>query len=711
MSRKIIEQLPAFTENEYVPFKMRQLTSILDRRLQSLEQSSGSSSVTGDLTELDARYAYKIHTHTKAEITDFGNPLYSLGAQSVFSLLDVSQSAGGVNVNDTLIWDGSKFITGPSGVGGGNNTLAGLYDTTVTGLTDLDGLVYNAATQRWVATRKASTPWIYRGGDTMSGDLKFSDYKILYFGDTRHSSISYTPLDDTTFNIGRVGVDGGKFRLLHWYSSTSSTIIEYDQLFSAAPIEGRLLLSSVGASGESNIALYPWGSMDFVSPLTTDPLAGNGQVGTIDFYNAGLYLTASIGFGYYQPLENHFYIENWVSGGEVRVGATDGVNNYSKLRVGDGYVRIPAIDYTTGDLIGGVEFTQVITNPLDGSTSTIGMWETENKYYGWRIAQEGAPDITGDLAIYRHSNDPVGTYVLRVPRDDGIVDFASRPTWGGGISMAVVPTLAWVYNANISTGLTNREGLRFSVSNAADGQTGGSIFFVENDLLTYGFQHVYDGSANTYYFKAHEASSSGTNVYSVDRTTAVLNFNTVPQRGGVALLQRNVDEAVTGLWNFQSALSLGSDVTPTSTVALQVAALGMFTSAGDAQTMLSTLRRITNDATPAVLTTNGASPSGTANVLAIPANCSWLVRIFLAGRDTATQDSFTAVLSGMIDRGASAASTTATAFAQETLGADQPWSVAVDADTTGGALRVTVTGEAAKTIRWMARVEITQVRY
>lgn len=72
-------------------------------------------------------------------------------------------------------------------------------------------------------------------------------------------------------------------------------------------------------------------------------------------------------------------------------------------------------------------------------------------------------------------------------------------------------------------------------------------------------------------------------------------------------------------------------------------------------------------------------------------------------------------LKGAIRRGANAAATaivgsvTKTVVAQD--GGAAAWDVALTADTTNGALILTVTGEAAKTIRWTARVDLSELRF
>lgn len=92
------------------------------------------------------------------------------------------------------------------------------------------------------------------------------------------------------------------------------------------------------------------------------------------------------------------------------------------------------------------------------------------------------------------------------------------------------------------------------------------------------------------------------------------------------------------------------------------------------------------------------------------------VRI-IAGTTTAVAKSASFHRKVMIQRGADAASTSLIGSVQ-TIGADigtnsgsppAGWAVSIDADTTNGALRVTVTGEAATNINWLAEVSILEL--
>jgi len=69
---------------------------------------------------------------------------------------------------------------------------------------------------------------------------------------------------------------------------------------------------------------------------------------------------------------------------------------------------------------------------------------------------------------------------------------------------------------------------------------------------------------------------------------------------------------------------------------------------------------------------------------------------------------------GQIKRGANAAATTLTGSTVASPYGDagaSTWTVALSADTTNGGLAVTVTGQASTTIRWVCRLETTEVSY
>jgi hypothetical protein len=138
---------------------------------------------------------------------------------------------------------------------------------------------------------------------------------------------------------------------------------------------------------------------------------------------------------------------------------------------------------------------------------------------------------------------------------------------------------------------------------------------------------------------------------------------------------------------------------------------------GDAQAMLLVLRAATTDATATVLTSNGGSAS-TTNQVILPNNAAYYFKGSIIANVTGAADGAAWSFEGAIMRGANAGSTVLigtpmlnrVAVANGSGGSGS-WVVALTADTTNGGLAVTVTGVASTTIRWVAKVETTEVTF
>lgn len=132
-----------------------------------------------------------------------------------------------------------------------------------------------------------------------------------------------------------------------------------------------------------------------------------------------------------------------------------------------------------------------------------------------------------------------------------------------------------------------------------------------------------------------------------------------------------------------------------------------FAVAGDARTVINILRRTTTNATPAELFLDGSSER-----MVLTNDTSWSYDCVVTARRTdADGESASYHFGGAIDRQTNAASTALVGAVQTiwTLEDTAAWDAAPSADTSNGALILTVTGEAAKTINWVARCETTEV--
>jgi hypothetical protein len=136
--------------------------------------------------------------------------------------------------------------------------------------------------------------------------------------------------------------------------------------------------------------------------------------------------------------------------------------------------------------------------------------------------------------------------------------------------------------------------------------------------------------------------------------------------------------------------------------------------AGRTQSALLLLGRQTTNATATVLTSN-TSAAGTTNQVILPNNSAYYFKGSIIAGVTGAGDSKAWTFEGAIKRGANAASTSIigsvilNVIAQDTGAAS--WEVAITADTTNGGIAVTVTGAAATTIRWVCKIETTEMTY
>ena len=136
--------------------------------------------------------------------------------------------------------------------------------------------------------------------------------------------------------------------------------------------------------------------------------------------------------------------------------------------------------------------------------------------------------------------------------------------------------------------------------------------------------------------------------------------------------------------------------------------------AGVTQSALLLLGRQTTDATATVLTSN-SSAAGTTNQVILPNNSAYSFSGEVIAGVTGGGDTARWTIDGAIKRGANAASTAMVGTATITMTHNDTgaaaWTVAVTADTTNGGIAVTVTGAAATTIRWVCKINTTEMTY
>jgi hypothetical protein len=134
---------------------------------------------------------------------------------------------------------------------------------------------------------------------------------------------------------------------------------------------------------------------------------------------------------------------------------------------------------------------------------------------------------------------------------------------------------------------------------------------------------------------------------------------------------------------------------------------GYFSLAGDAQHSIYVLRNITTNATPTELFLNGTSGG-----IELPAFSVFTFDILIAARQTnATGAGASYRFVGSAIKDATNGTTAFIGTPSKTVIAETntAWDANLEVDTTAGAVKILVTGEASKTIRWVATVQTTEV--
>ena len=160
--------------------------------------------------------------------------------------------------------------------------------------------------------------------------------------------------------------------------------------------------------------------------------------------------------------------------------------------------------------------------------------------------------------------------------------------------------------------------------------------------------------------------------------------------------------------NKAAQLATGADSNATIYSAHSHAA-GRFNAVGDAQTTLAIVRCATTNATTTELFVDGASAT---ERLILPANTTWSVRGTIVARSSTDHVSWN--FTYLINRNGSNSTTSPGSISNTPIRIDytagaSTWTCAVSADDTNESLKITGTGAAATNIKWVARVELTEV--
>ena len=201
------------------------------------------------------------------------------------------------------------------------------------------------------------------------------------------------------------------------------------------------------------------------------------------------------------------------------------------------------------------------------------------------------------------------------------------------------------------------------------------------------------------------ATASGNGAVCIGNGTSSGNNSAVV--GGSSNTADSTNNIVIGGARGTTRSIAGNFVTPASNTPI-------ITTSGVQQLATLLLGRETTNATATVLTSN-TSAAATTNQVILPNNSAYTFQGTCIANVTGGGNTSGWKFEGVIKRGANAASTALVAAVTPTVIAQDAgastWVLAITADTTNGGIAVTVTGQAATTIRWVAKIETTEVTF
>jgi hypothetical protein len=276
------------------------------------------------------------------------------------------------------------------------------------------------------------------------------------------------------------------------------------------------------------------------------------------------------------------------------------------------------------------------------------------------------------------------------------------PSAGTGISITSLtssgPSVSFTVN---NTGVTSLQGTTYIGVSASSGSV---------TLTNLGVQTLTAGTDT--------AVSSTTGTVTVWNNSTL---QTVTDRGFTTTNRINITDSTDATTVDSAALTVAGGVgiadnilvgtgAITRSGALQNAfASGSFSVAGDAQAGIYVLRRSINSTTPTALTSNGSAASGS-NQIVLPNDSTFAFKILVSARALSSNDGGAWEFNGVITRNIGASSATVrivnkTKIWSSVVGYD----VNVVADQTNGALQILANSGDTSVIRFVAKVETTEV--
>jgi hypothetical protein len=282
----------------------------------------------------------------------------------------------------------------------------------------------------------------------------------------------------------------------------------------------------------------------------------------------------------------------------------------------------------------------------------------------------------------------------------------------GGLNNSATASRSAVVGGNSNTASAGFSSVLCGDSNTASGAYS-SVVGGQSNSASSNFSAVVGGYSNTTsqtsagVFCGNNNTASGSNSGVLAGVFNTASGNSSVVLGGDTNLANGDNSAVIGAKSGTNRSIAGA-----VTFAASVVPVANFV--GISQTTTLLLGRQTTDATATRLTSY-PSAATTTNQVILPNNSAYYVKGSIIATVTGGGNTKSWDFIATIKRGANAAATSivgaVTLNVQAADAGAATWIVAITADTTNGGLAVTVTGQAATTIRWVAKLESTEVTF
>jgi hypothetical protein len=667
-------------------------------------------------------YGGNVYDTNKRVITDI-TPVGGSGI-SVTGLISTGPSAT-FNINNTgvLALQGSTYIGISSATGIisltnlGVQTLTAGTDTVVSSstgtITIWNNSTLQSVTDRGNTTNRAISisnttdantstagALIVSGGVGVGKNLIVGANATVYgnlqvYGTSTYVNSTQTVIVDPVLSLGvgpnntALGVNDGFDRgiLLH-YNTTATTNTAYDN-------NAFIGMDNATQTFVYKTNIYPGPGQEFPALFSNTGTFGAAKFGSLQLTAAtsatstttgALIVAGGVGIG------GSLYVNNTIYSGGLEVLTTSSL--------GSGGVGVSTISAGTDTAVsanfGAVTIwntstLQSITNRGAATSNVITLTNTTPS----SNTSSGALIVYGGIAA-------LNIYASAIHDNGSRVVTSVTPIAGTGIGISGVtssgPSASFTIN---NTGVTSLQGTTYIGVSASSGSV---------TLTNLGVQTLTAGTDT--------AVSSTTGTVTVWNNSTL---QTVTDRGFTTTNRINITDTTNATAVNSAALTVaggagigtnilvGSGAITRTGASQNAFASGSFSVAGDAQAGIYVIRRSVNSTTPTALTSDGSTASGS-NQIVLPNQSTFAFKILVTARALSSNDEGAWEFNGVISRN-TGAGTTAVKIVNKTKiwSSVAGYNVNVVADTVNGALQILANSGDTSVVRFVAKVETTEV--